>query len=126
MREDSQVVSLLENIKQGLSAFNIDLLGMQKNKETLREAGFINVEEIVLKVPLGVWPKDSTMKTIGLYNRSMIFDGLHGLTMGPLTRGLKWTPEEVEVWLIGVRKGLMDSSQHGYIPFHVVIGQKPF
>lgn len=47
----------------------------------------------MLKVPLGVWPKDQTMKTIGLYNRIMIYDGLHGLAMGPFTRGLKWTPE---------------------------------
>ncbi|WAO93433.1 Hypothetical protein NCS54_01098100 [Fusarium falciforme] len=124
MREDSQVVAFLNNVKNGLAEFNIDLLGMQKNQQNLREAGFVNIEEMVFKVPLGVWPKKPKMKMVGLYNRSMIYDGLHGIAMGPFTRGLKWTPQEVELFLVGVRKGLMDSSQHGYIPFHVVIGQK--
>lgn len=125
LRPDNQVVALLENIKGGLAAFGVDLLGMQKNKAILLEAGFVNVDEVVLKVPLGVWPKDQKMKTIGLYNRSCIWDGLHGLTMGPLTRGLKWMPEQVEMFNVGVRRALMDSSQHGYIPFHMVVGQKP-
>lgn len=125
VREDNQVAAFFQNVKDGLAAFNIDLLAMERNKELLRSAGFVNVEERVIKVPLGEWPKDPTMKTIGMYNRSMIYDGLHGLAMGPFTRGLKWSPESVEVFLVGVRKALMDSSQHGYIPFHVVMGQKP-
>ncbi|KAF7556943.1 hypothetical protein G7Z17_g988 [Cylindrodendrum hubeiense] len=95
VRNDSQVLDFLNNVKKGLAEFGVDLLGMQKNKQNVLDAGFVNVEEEVLKVPLGVWPKDPKMKTIGLYNRSMIADGLHGISMGPFTRGLKWTPEEV-------------------------------
>ncbi|KAH7177019.1 S-adenosyl-L-methionine-dependent methyltransferase [Dactylonectria macrodidyma] len=125
LRPDSQVLDFLNNVKDGLAAFNVDLLGMEKNQQRIRDAGFVRIDEQVLKVPLGVWPRDRKLKTIGLYNRSMIYDGLHGISMGPFTRGLKWSPEEVEVYLVGVRRGLMDSSQHGYIPFHVVIGQKP-
>ncbi|KAH7128027.1 S-adenosyl-L-methionine-dependent methyltransferase [Dactylonectria estremocensis] len=125
LRPDSQVLGFLNNVKDGLAAFNVDLLGMEKNQQRVKDAGFVNVDEQVLKVPLGVWPRDKKMKTIGLYNRCMIYDGLHGISMGPFTRGLKWAPEEVEVYLVGVRKELMDSSQHGYIPFHVVTGQKP-
>ncbi|KAH6984357.1 S-adenosyl-L-methionine-dependent methyltransferase [Ilyonectria sp. MPI-CAGE-AT-0026] len=125
VQDDNEVLNFLNNIKKGLAAFNVDLLGMRKNKQNVEEAGFVNVEEKVLKVPLGVWPRDPRMKTIGLYNRSVIYDGLHGIAMGPLTRGLKWTPEEVELYLVGVRKTLMTSNQHGYIPFHIVTAQKP-
>lgn len=65
------------------------------------------------------------MKLIGLYNRTSIYDGLQGVSLGPFVRGWKWAPEEVGLFLIDVRKGLMDSSTHSYIPFHVVYGQKP-
>jgi len=125
LREDNQVDAFLKGVKDGLAAFGVSLLGMEKNPDNVRAAGFDNVEERVYKVPLGTWPRDQKMKTIGLYNRSMIYDGLQGISMGPFTRGLKWSTQEVETFLIGVRKALMDNSQHTYLPFHVVIGQKP-
>jgi hypothetical protein len=103
----------------------VNLLGIEKNPENVRAAGFVNVEEQVYKVPVGTWPRNQKMKTIGLYNRSMIYDGLQGISMGPFTRGLKWSPQEVEIFLVGVKKTLVDNSQHTYLPFHVVIGQKP-
>jgi len=125
LRTDNQVAGFFENVKKGLAAFDVDLLAMRHNKQKLIEAGFVNVWERVFKVPLGVWPKDPRMKTIGLYNRSMIHGALQGVSIKPFTHGLKWSPEEIEVYLIGVRKDLMDNSQHAYIPFHVVTGQKP-
>jgi hypothetical protein len=125
MKDDFLVTKFLNLVKDGLAVFGIDLLGMIKNAQNLRDAGFVNVEEKIFKIPLGVWPKNKTMKLIGLYLRSVIYDGLQGVSLGPFTRGLKWTPEEVEVFLIDVRKALMDSTIHSYIPFHVVYGQKP-
>lgn len=125
MKEDYVVAKFLNLVKEGLAAFGVDLLGMAKNAQYLKDAGFVNVEEKIFKIPLGTWPKNKTLKTIGLYLRSVIYDGLQGVSLGPFTRGLKWTPQEVEVYLIGVRRALMDSSTHAYIPFHVVYGQKP-
>jgi hypothetical protein len=125
MKEDYVVAKFLNLVKEGLAVFGVDLLGMAKNTQHLKDAGFVNVEEKIFKIPLGTWPKNKTLKTIGLYLRSVIYDGLQGVSLGPFTRGLKWTPQEVEVYLIDVRKALMDSSTHAYIPFHVVYGQKP-
>lgn len=110
---------------EGFSKFGINPLAMEKNHELLTEGGFENVTEKVWKVPIGIWPKDRKMKTIGLYNRSMIIDALQAVSMAPLTRGLGWTAAQVEVFLIDVRKSLMDSSVHSYLTFHVVTGQKP-
>lgn len=125
MPENYIVAQFLRNVKEGLAVFGVDLLAMEKNEQMVNDAGFTNVEEKIFKVPLGTWPKDPDLKKIGLYNRSMIYDGLQGISMGPFTRGLKWTPAEIEVFLVGVRKGLMDSSAHVYLPFHIVMGQKP-
>ena len=124
MDDDYIVGKFLNLVKEGLAVFGVDLLGMRKNAQLLRDAGFVNVEEKVFKIPLGTWPKNKTMKSIGMYLRSVIYDGLQGISMGPFTRALKWSPQEVEVFLVDVRKGLMDSSTHSYIPFHVVYGQK--
>ena len=125
MKDDYIVGKFLNLVKEGLAVFGVDLLAMRKNSQLLREAGFVNIEEKVFKIPLGTWPRNKTMKLIGLYLRSVIYDGLQGISMGPFTRALKWTTQEVEMFLIDVRTGLMDSSTHSYIPFHVVYGQKP-
>ncbi|KUJ08667.1 S-adenosyl-L-methionine-dependent methyltransferase [Mollisia scopiformis] len=125
MKDDYTVYRFLTLIKEGLAVFGVDLLAMRRNAELLRDAGFVNVEEKVFKIPLGIWPRNKTMKLIGLYLRSVIYDGLQGIALGPFTRALKWTPEEVELFLVDVRKSLMDASTHSYLPFHVVYGQKP-
>lgn len=127
VREDNKVDDFFKTMKRALENFNVDLLAMRNNKKNLIDAGFAEVTEISFKIPIGTWPKEPTLKTIGLYNRSMIHDALYGVAVRPFTRGLKWSPEEVEVYLIDVRKELMDSSnsQHGYTPFTVVFGRKP-
>ncbi|KAH0432988.1 methyltransferase domain-containing protein [Colletotrichum camelliae] len=109
----------------GFRSFGIDPLMMERNPELLRNCGFQNVTEKVWKVPIGVWPRDQKLKTIGLYNRSMLIDALQAVSMAPLTRGLKWSASEVEIFLIDVRKSLMNTSIHSYLTFHVVYGQKP-
>jgi hypothetical protein len=125
LRKDNLVAEFFNKVRQGLEAFNVDLLASRKNKQKVEDAGFVRVEERVMKIPLGTWPKDSRMKSIGLYNRSVIHDALQGVSIKPLTHGLKWTMDEVELYLVGVRKCLYDNSQHSYIPFRVITGQKP-
>ncbi|OLN82369.1 Phosphomethylethanolamine N-methyltransferase 3 [Colletotrichum chlorophyti] len=110
---------------EGFRSFGIDPLAIERNAELLRQAGFDNVVEKVWKVPIGAWPRDQKLKSVGLYNRSMIYDALQAVSMAPLTRGLKWTAAEVELFLVDVRKSLMDSSIHSYLTLHTVYGQKP-
>lgn len=43
-------------------------------------------------------------------------DGLSGLSMAVFTRGLGWTQEELEIFLIEVRKSMKDPNVHGYYP----------
>ncbi|KAG9229111.1 S-adenosyl-L-methionine-dependent methyltransferase [Amylocarpus encephaloides] len=125
MKDDYGVRKFLELVRDALAIFGVDVFTMTKNAQRLRDAGFVNIEEKIFKIPVGTWPKNRTMQTIGLYMRSVIYDGLQGISMGPLTRAMKWTPEEVEVFLVSVRKELLDSSTHSYLPFHIVYGQKP-
>jgi hypothetical protein len=44
--------------------------------------------------------------------------GLEGLSLGFFTRGLGWTKEEVEVFLVDVRKDMGDTKVHAYTPVY--------
>lgn len=74
-------------VAKGLEHFGKDIHAVLKLKEQLVEAGFVNVEEKIIKTPIGTWPKDKNLKTVGLYWRSSINDGLEGLSLGPFVRG---------------------------------------
>ncbi|KAE8445626.1 hypothetical protein EG329_013260 [Mollisiaceae sp. DMI_Dod_QoI] len=125
MPETYLVQEWLGFVAAGLAALGPDLLAAEKNAQYLRDAGFVNVQERIFKVPIGLWPKNKKLKMVGLYGRMMIYDGLEGNSLGPFTRGLGWSPERVQVYLIGVRKALLDNSVHAYLPFHCIYGQKP-
>jgi hypothetical protein len=49
-----------------------------------------------------------------------------GICMGPLTRGLGWSRDQVELYLPGVRRDLNDMSVHTYYSLHVITAQKPY
>jgi hypothetical protein len=91
----------------------------------MRDCGFVNVTERVLHVPLGTWPKNKVLKTAGLYWRTILLDGVQAIALGPLTRGCGWSREQVEVFLVQVRRSYHDNSCLLYMPLHIVYGQKP-
>jgi len=89
------------------------------------DAGFTNVHQVMYKWPSNPWPKGKKEKTLGLWAMVNALDGLSGFSMAVFTRILGWQPEELEVFLVGVRESMKDSSNHSYYPVYVTYGQKP-
>ncbi|KAH9211064.1 TAM domain methyltransferase, partial [Leptodontidium sp. 2 PMI_412] len=73
-------------------------------KNMLTDAGFVDVVETKLAVPWGTWPKDRRRKAIDLWHLEQLKQGLQGIAAGLFTRSLGWTPTEVEVFLVGIRR----------------------
>jgi len=121
---DYQYDEFLRLLNQGLGKFGFDIHALMNNPRWLAEAGFQGVEDRTVKVPIGTWPRDPTLKMVGLYNRTVTL-GVLNATKAPLTRGLGWTPEQVEVFMVGVRRDLMKTSIHSYFTLHLTYGQKP-
>lgn len=86
----------------------------QKLKGWMESAGFVEVEQHILKIPVGTWPRDKRLKNVGLFEMVNMQDGLEGLSMMPFTRALNWSPEEVQVFLASVRTQTKDRSVHSY------------
>jgi ubiquinone/menaquinone biosynthesis C-methylase UbiE len=86
----------------------------QKLKPWMEEAGFVDVQEHILKLPVGPWPKDKRLKQVGLFEMVNMTEGVEGLTMMAFTRALKWSPERVQLFLLDVRNQVKDRSVHSY------------
>ncbi|GJD00570.1 methyltransferase domain-containing protein [Colletotrichum higginsianum] len=94
-------------------------------KQQLAEAGFTNVTERVYKWPSNPWPKDGKFKELGMWTYENLGVGLSGLSLALFTRALGWSKEQLEVFLVDVRKDMKDRSIHGWWPIYVVYAQKP-
>lgn len=92
----------------------VDVAG--DHKKRMEAAGFVDVHEVVHKWPHNQWAKNPKYKEIGAWTMMNMLQGVHGLTMAPFTRGLGWTTEEVETFLVQVRKDVKDKNIHCYWP----------
>ncbi len=81
--------------------------------------------ETTHKCPLGVWPNDRRLRYCGLFMRTATMDGLRGMAQRPLGTGLGWSQLQIEMFLVDVRRAVMDPAFHTYFPFHIVYAQKP-
>lgn len=114
-------------VTEGLAALGVDLdisSGGTLSRK-MQDAGFTSVTERVFHVPIGTWPKNKVLKTVGLYWRTILLDGLQAIALGPLTRGLHWNRDQVEVFLMEVRRAYYDNSALMYMPLHIIYAQKP-
>jgi hypothetical protein len=82
----------------------------------MREAGFVNVRSSLYKWPSNTWPRGKKDKTLGLWNLVNTLDGLEGFSIAMFTRVLNWQPEEVSVFLAGVRQDSKNKGIHNYYP----------
>jgi hypothetical protein len=64
------------------------------------------------------------MKELGRYNQVNSLESMESYSLALFTRVLGWKPEEVQVFLAGVRQELMDRSIHIYVKHYFVYGQK--
>ena len=90
----------------------------------IRGAGFVDIECLHFRIPLGLWPKDPTLKEVGRYQLAAMLCGIEGLTLAPLIRGLGWKVEEVEVLLAEARNDAQKKGQHYYFNGYAVWGRK--
>ncbi|KAK4189415.1 putative methyltransferase [Podospora australis] len=110
---------------EALAKFGMDLNAPQTVGDLLTKAGFVNVTCVKRKIPVGVWPRDKTMRLIGLYVRETALQSLPSLTKA-FEKGLGMSATEREVWAAKVKEAAMDSAVHRFYYFYFWWGQKPF
>jgi hypothetical protein len=74
----------------------------------------VDVVERKFALPGNPWAKEEKEKMLGLMQMTNILDGMHGMTLAMFTKILGWGVEEVEVFLVNVRKDLQNKDIHFY------------
>lgn len=112
--DSHHLIRFLNDISDAAAQVGRDLRVASRLADFLSEHNFENVQSEALKLPMGPWPRDKRLKTVGLCHREQFLQGLSGIAMGLFTRLLHWSPEQVESYLALVRKDIINRRHHGY------------
>ena len=125
LNEDHSLSVYVKTFNDASKVFGRDSKPGPKLEGWMKDAGFENIVHEKFRLPLGPWPKDKHLKTLGAWNLVQLEDGLEGFVLRLFTQHLNWKREEVQVLLAQVRKDLRDPRIHAQYNFHVCYGQRP-
>jgi 2-polyprenyl-3-methyl-5-hydroxy-6-metoxy-1,4-benzoquinol methylase len=97
-----------------------------RTRQLLQQAGFIDIQETVIRVPYNTWPNDPHQKDIGRWYNLGLTEGLEALTFAPLTRVYQWDLNaHVRPVLEGVRREICNRKIHAYNNIHIWTARRP-
>jgi SAM-dependent methyltransferase len=85
-------------------------------KRKMEARGFINCHVKPFKIPVGPWPQDKQLRQSGLFLLVSLLEGVSGLSVRVFTNALGWSVEELEVFLLGVKKEWRKKTIHSFLP----------
>lgn len=124
MTDDDPVKYLYDMAGKAYSKFGMSTTLPAELEPYLRKAGFENIHCQIMKVPIGSWAKEATMRTVGLYQKMAVLDFLPTLPGRPF-KALGMSEAEAEVTVAMARKGLDDANVHRYFNYYFWYAQKP-
>lgn len=125
LAKDSYIMQWQELIGQASVKMRRRLHCAVDLKTRVQHAGFTDVTFEAIKVPVGGWPKDQDLRTIGRYMQLHMRQALEALTLGYFSRILMWSTDEIQVLLARVLNEFNCKSKRLYTYYRVIYGRKP-
>jgi hypothetical protein len=122
--DDDPLKYVYQLADQAFTKFGMNVKLARDLEPILREAGFVNIQCVAKKVPIGVWAKNKTLRLIGLYQKMAVTDIL-GAVAGRPFAALGIPANEREVIIALARRAMEDNSVHRYFTYYFWYAQKP-
>ncbi|KAL7273528.1 hypothetical protein RUND412_003608 [Rhizina undulata] len=91
----------------------------------LKDLGYVDVGQRMVKLPIGRWPKGDREKEMGVFWRQAYLEGAEAYALAPYTRVLGWSKQMVEEFLVRVYADLKKTKYHAYSKLVFSYGRKP-
>lgn len=112
---DAYVVQWAKEVMDAMDSFGRPLrLNSNLTKQQLADAGFVDIQEEVFKLPLNGWPTDAYLRDLGRWFNLGIRQSCQPLSLAPLCRGHGRTPAEVNKLCENVRDEVFSTMTHAY------------
>ncbi|KIW42787.1 uncharacterized protein PV06_06300 [Exophiala oligosperma] len=88
-------------------------------RDIMIDTGFEDVQQKSYVWPMNPWSRIPHYERLGSWIVQDFTTSLTGISVALFTRGLGWTPTELEVFLVGVREDMHDESTRAWWPLYV-------
>lgn len=123
--KDSKIVAYEQNLKKAGDILKQPMDITPEIKNYVRDAGFIDINEVTIKAPMGSWPKKPEHREIGLVFQEIVQTGVEAYGLASFTRVLGWDEKKAQEFLAEVLAECNDRKVHKIYPVFVVWGKKP-
>ena len=106
--QDTPLLHLGYLVTDSLWKAGIDGIASYKFKGMLELVGFVDVKELLTRWPVGDWSHDEREKLIGRMQQKNLENGLHGMSLGALTKHGGFTIEEAEKLVDEAKKDMAE------------------
>ncbi|KAK1762737.1 S-adenosyl-L-methionine-dependent methyltransferase [Phialemonium atrogriseum] len=100
------------------------VLSDRLQRKGMEGAGFVDIEELDFKTPLGSWPHGPREKEIGRYSRLVADQDTEGFVLFAANT-IGWTKDEIMVYVSHLRREIRSPKHHGYYQQRIVWARKP-
>ncbi|KAH6692623.1 methyltransferase domain-containing protein [Plectosphaerella plurivora] len=97
----------------------------ERTKQDLRAAGFVDITESVINLPVSPWGKDPHDIFLGRAFNHGLTSALEAMSMAPFTRIERWPAQDVARLNTAVKKELCMLRHHAYCRLFIWTAQKP-
>ncbi|KAG4434030.1 hypothetical protein IFR05_010484 [Cadophora sp. M221] len=110
---------------ESMSRIGRNLKDSQNWGQYMKEAGFVDITETRIYVPVNPWARGKKNKLLGAISYQNLSEGIASLSTAAFTRILGWDQSKLEVFLTEVRADLGSKDVHAYGIVYFVHGRKP-
>ncbi|KAI5786107.1 S-adenosyl-L-methionine-dependent methyltransferase [Pyronema domesticum] len=126
MAPDNGVKVFFENLNRALEMIGRPQPEQNMMKARLVAAGFIDVKVLRFKQPLGAWPKDKRIKTIGSMMMVNAETAFQSYGLAAFTRILGMSNNQAMKICNDAYKSTTNRNNHVYKHLHIVYARKPY
>ncbi|EXJ76158.1 uncharacterized protein A1O5_00666 [Cladophialophora psammophila CBS 110553] len=114
--EDSALARWAAYMLEASKQLGCPLDSVESVKRIMIETGFVDVVQKPYCWPMSPWVKEEKLRKIGLWTYHNFSGSLSGISLALFTRGLSWSADELEAFLVDVRKDMRNTGYHAFWP----------
>lgn len=114
LKDDSALTYWSGLICEAAEKYNRPIPRVADYKKWFENAGFVGINQTTFKSATNPWPKSKLLKEAGKFQLLAHVEGLEGVSIGLMTRGLGWKADEVKVLMARLRPELRSRAIHSY------------
>ncbi|KAK4237736.1 secondary metabolism regulator LAE1 [Achaetomium macrosporum] len=115
----------VEKLEESSQLFGKPINIARKHKQWMVNAGFEDVAEKVIRIPIGPWAKDPWLKELGRFEQIHMQMSVASHTPALFSRVLGYTEQQVQVLVEGVKREFRSRDYRLITSYRFIVGRSP-